>query len=344
MAILLVPPTRISTENPEWPKLMAKEAQAFRAERLQSLGGASLPEGGPLEVQSVPWSGAQDAILYTTLVLAPKTPKPTVWGRWAVLVRAQDCLHMGAWWQWEKTLPGIPQGGKEAEGGVLRTEARGLAPEGQGTTGWQVEIRGKGAARFQDWMEVALADSLLEQKKIVIHNSSRFFCSWSGVPPPKPLAKTLSYPARPHGVFHLRFHSTAPLDRWPLGQGTVGFSGGVFGEGRTPEPKSIAPNTTLALGPVLGLSVKLVEAVSAPLGGTLQVIKRQGRWIYLNRGRAWGLTIGQWLVTPGGAKMHVVQFAPGETTPDVAIAYLRSEKDPVKAGDTVQMDPTVFKE
>ncbi len=76
-----------------------------------------------------------------------------------------------------------------------------------------------------------------------------------------------------------------------------------------------------------------------------KIVRRFGSWVYLNRGRAYGLTIGTRLVGENNSKLHIIRYAPyleGEI--DSAVAFIRHEnKDiPLQVGDVLKIDQTVY--
>ena len=84
------------------------------------------------------------------------------------------------------------------------------------------------------------------------------------------------------------------------------------------------------------------------------VIKVYGAWAYLDKGRAWGLEMGDrlWFDVNGRrVKGHVVQyFGPGlrlrsprdRKVTEGAILFIRTGQHSVHIGDTFEFDPTVF--
>jgi hypothetical protein len=82
----------------------------------------------------------------------------------------------------------------------------------------------------------------------------------------------------------------------------------------------------------------------------IRVVKKWGAWVYLNKGRSYGLNIRDRLVLGDDIGLHVVShYSSAEQIMDQdhlihdgAIAYVRKGQDKIKLGDVVLFDPTTY--
>jgi hypothetical protein len=175
--------------------------------------------------------------------------------------------------------------------------------------------------------------------------------AWPAKVPGAPARKSV-HPRRAHRVVRARVRlpdadpTTVPIGppTWPRTSYEIAVAGGVFGEKRDTlvaspspggppvpfDPSAMADAATRALGPLVH------ELEEAPF----RITRRQARWVYIDRGRAYGLEIGTHLVGPGGSKLHVIHFAPDDAGVDAAVALVRDENAdaPLKPGDVLSVD------
>lgn len=114
---------------------------------------------------------------------------------------------------------------------------------------------------------------------------------------------------------------------------------------------SIAPQLR---APPLVQKLFLTEKAQLKLADRPQVAKIRGAWVYLDRGRAWGLELDDRLYLQDGerrVKGHVVGFfgpqlgivSPrGYPVHEGAIVFIRKGQRAVKIGDSLNFDPTRF--
>ena len=76
----------------------------------------------------------------------------------------------------------------------------------------------------------------------------------------------------------------------------------------------------------------------------IRIAKREGRFVTVERGLAYGLRIGMHLVGPDGAKLHVIRFDNKSGFEDAAILLIRADSKgkPLAEGSNLQLDPTIF--
>jgi hypothetical protein len=142
---------------------------------------------------------------------------------------------------------------------------------------------------------------------------------------------------------------TKSTKEWPKVKGRAQIWGGVLSE---PLPDLFQDTQAEPMRPSewgKKIHAQLEPQLWSLEQGPLKVLRREGRWIYLSKGRASGYKIGMHLLGPGGAKLHVIQAlgAPptkGPREAESAVALLREEakETPLKAGDSVWLDPAQY--
>ena len=290
--------------------------------------------------------------------------------RLGALVWKKDCLFAGATWEkGAKPLGGLPKE-LEASPAAALAAAMKRAPLETNTVRWETQAQGIWAKRLQPVLEIVGGERLAAKGVPVNASVSRLACKWiaaeevpvksapaaapAAAPTAAPTTQTPnSYPRRAHRMVYATIRegilksgsARASEATWPRAAYETVWTGGVFGERR--EPIGASAKEPLPFAPVA-----IADAVAAKIPATLhdvraqtfRVTRRQGRWVFLDRGRAYGLEIGTHLKGPGTARLHVIQFETGDTEPDVAIALVRSEDlaNPLKPGDVLAFDPTQY--
>jgi|GEM_PF-628304 len=76
----------------------------------------------------------------------------------------------------------------------------------------------------------------------------------------------------------------------------------------------------------------------------IRIAKREGRFVTVERGIAYGLRIGMHLVGPDGAKLHVIRFDNKSGLEDAAILLIRADSKvkPLAEGSNLQLDSTIY--
>jgi hypothetical protein len=229
-------------------------------------------------------------------------------------------------------------------GGEKIVQAKSRTFDLANTYRFEPVFSGPFASRGVRLLEIMGGEALAGARIPAVSSLGRGWCDAEFTPDFK-RTQVATYPARAHRILTGQWQeNTEGKPRpWPQTRGSFWLSSGTFGERKETvleqkefqnfSPATISAELVKKLG---GLTHKLTDT-------EFTIIKREGRWVYLDRGRAFGLEIGAHLVARG-AKLHVIQYAPEEKDFDVAIALVRDENaaEPLKVGDKVSFDLTKY--
>jgi hypothetical protein len=330
------------------------------------------------------WNGPRDALLGSVFLLPSGKVQASEFSRVVFFVWRDDCLLAGANWEpGTAPLRGMPTEAQRGGGSLAQQSARSpggrsplrwessatgphskrlsllfeaiggeqLAAGGEVVNASLARLACKWIPPRQEPLAAAATPNSVSSNAEVTSDSKEKAApsaplSWPAVVP-TPAVRKPDFPRRAHRVVRAELTFSGPGDAWPGAVANVFTTDGVFGsrketlvgadpEGKTSPfaPVSLAQAAARALAP----SVHDVRQTS------FAVVRRRGRWLYLNRGRAYGLEIGTHLIGPGGAKLHIIQFAPDDKGVDVGIALVREEAlaSPLKEGDVLTFDGTEF--
>lgn len=363
MAFLILLPPLLHAENPELPRAFQAQAEKlFVGERAALGAGAPVawPKTlkAPVGARLYEWKGDFDAVLAGTWWFdRGEAAKPFLSA--TTLIRRADCVVLGQRVvRTETSAPvSFPEGTLIPPVALSEIAARKL--KNSTTFRFQTRFRGDHEDRFAHLAEVVGSEVLAARGLPVNASFLREACAQSESGENK-------YPSRTHRLLRLeieREESAKATQQqqaaargkaskggvkslstdWPTVRGRLVILSGVFGQATNAEDWSIpAPFAPRSL---IEAALPRIDASSHDLSQlSFRVTKREGRWIYLDRGRAYGLEIGMHLLGPRNSKLHVIHFAPGESGADVAVALLRREGDggKVAPGDTIGIDQTQY--
>lgn len=346
-AVLVALPPYVVSENIEATNLLAASSEAYRKKQLEELGAQTLlrkeDKGAFRGTLLYSWKENFSAILQTTYIVSAGKVQSKEFARVSSLIRREDCIHLGSKIEIEGDAPtGTPRSALSKNNNLRSVIGRTF--ETVSPIRLDTELTGTLATRFAPIYDALMSEDLSAQSLPVNAWTARLACKWA----PKsidlgPLKN--DYPARAHRVLITRLTLSGKETDWPKAVGHAFFHNGIFGEPSKPvfEWKKETP-----LNPSEFTSIIVTESKNIAHNmkqESFRVLKRDGRWVYLDRGRAYGLQIGMHLLGPNGSELHVIQF--NKTTdenPDVAIAFVRKESssNPVKSGDSVTFDLRPF--
>ena len=342
-SFLYVPAPTYITENPELAAKRNTALTAWTSSLLPLLGNPA--ETGKSErgafrgARTFTYSGSDSAVLAVYALTMPGKIQSTEFIRVAALIRQKDCVLLGSTWQVEMPLSStdIPSFLKQTSPTLQSVKSR--TPRLSSSFQFKGVAEGSFASRSQVLFDLIGGERMAAKGYAVDSATSRMSCAAAG-----PVSN--AYPAKPHRLVIGRFQFLNPIaGAWPQALSRVEWNAGVFGEKKQPLFESKTP---VLWDPDVLLSAsafKVLEESAHDMNRPLfKVIKREGRWVFLDRGRAFGLEIGMHLQSNGGATMHVIHFAPAELQADVAVALVREEKleNKVKVGDEITFDNTIF--
>ena len=374
-AVLLALPVEIVGDNPEAQVFLKSELLSYRASQLSSLNLADptekLDKGGMRGAEKYSWPGTDSLLLHTAFLLPAGTIQNKEVIRVTTLVRQKDCIHLGSRWEIRGTNF-VPSTLNLAEGSALLLEIAKRTFKETNTLKLDTQVAGPFGSRARFLLDAMAAEQLGAQGFPVNTSISRIACQTAAAAPNVPGSSValapIQYPARSHRTLVVRLSIDARDPKknadWPQIKGTGAIFSGIFGDKST--DLFSVPNFENFNPPKLIADMrKAVPVVSHDLRtASFKVLKRKGRWIFLDRGRAFGLEIGMHLQGPGKSEMHIIHFAPGASSqdvepggqsnvqpkiqpdvqPDVAVALLRKEDSaaPLKPGDLISIDSTTF--
>lgn len=344
-AALVALPPRIITDTAEVAPQLKAAASDYLKKQLQSLQLSTptqtIKNGGFRGTEIYSWNFDYEGILQTVFIVDGGKVQTKEFVKLTVLVRRDDCMHLGSSWEFSGTaLRGNPEVSRPTN---IADIAR-RTPSQVSTVRLDSSFIGPRAERFSTLYDAIVAEEYASKATPVNSFASRLACKWNenGTKLKAPLQ---TYPARSHRVLVSRLVLEGAPGTWPQAKGNALLHNGVFGEAARPvfEVKQFE---LFAPTELLKKIVAVSNAVSHDLRqDTFRILKRKGRWVYLDRGRAYGLEIGAHLTGPDGAALHVIQFTGSEAdSPDVAVAYIRKEDAarPLKQGDALTFDNTVY--
>jgi hypothetical protein len=345
---LALPPTEHISESAEVRFVRAKEAQEFRNTQKKMLGVSAkalvtLSSGAFRGTEVVPWDEKYNGIVYTAFVYPKDKNQSVEWLRLVALIRQTDCVLMGATWEWPgMALKDAPESLKG--GGEKILQAKNRTFDLANTYRFEPLFSGPFASRGIRLLEIMGGEALAGARIPAVSSLGRGWCDAEFTPDFK-RTQVATYPARAHRILTGQWQENTDGKKrsWPQARGSFWLSSGTFGERKETvfeqkEFQNFSPAT------ISNELVKKLSGLTHKLTDTeFTIIKRDGRWVYLDRGRAFGLEIGTHLVARG-AKLHVIQYAPEEKEFDVAIALVRNENvaEPLKVGDKVSFDLTKY--
>lgn len=348
MPFLILPPTFMITENPEVSLAVKNSALTYQNNLLNQLGVTNAQEqvniskGGYRGTRIFSWNKTFDAYLSTYFLFPVGKSQVKEFFHSASLVRYQDCLQLGGVWNVINHIEPFPiQDSKLSIENIANRRFSDKSPvKVNSFYDFQAEDR------ISNLLDIFLGEKLASEGVLNVTNLSRIVCKGNYLPNLKSQTN-LEFPARPHLLIIVELISEFAQKKksWPDVTYRVSLNSGVFGEknkeffyDKTPtpfQPEKISEKIFSKIMPELH-DLKTME---------FKVIRRYRGWVYLDRGRAFGLEIGTRLIGPSNSKLHVIRYIPevkGEIDSSVAFIRYEDEKRPIVVGDILKIDPTLF--
>ena len=365
MPVLMVPPTLSIPFNAEKLVEHRPAMDEFRTE-LAALWNGTLTEeikaGAFRRTQIYSWQLPFDGLLQTYFIY-PKaeSSKGKELARIAALFKRDSCQLLGSVVVWGADyLQYIPK----TEKSDTLTRLKESAQRGSSASKSPIRLSSDGRSYWGTsiaWITESFLAEQLASKDLIVHSDlSGLACL---------RARTLSDSANENtnssSELPSKLSAGTPILRRGHRQVRLVLEGSKTSEGKPwPSVKvrySYIPlplNIQLAesRGGELPLSEfspqKIVQSVDQNLesllhdlkAASIPVVGRDGRFVTVERGLAFGLRIGMHLVGPQGEKLHVIRFDKSRGLADAAILLIRSEqKDaPLKIGDPLKIDESVY--
>lgn len=344
MPFFILPPLEFVADNKEIPAQMRQQAQDYQKTLLQQLNvGAEvlkITTGSYVGTTIYQWDQKFTGILTSKFYFSKGASFKQEIARSATLLKQDDCSHLSSIWSIgnKNAFPfPIQNSPSSLQEGLQRT-LKNVSPIKIDLTAESLD------KRFWKIFQTVLSQQFSSQNIPLLTSEGRFYCKMPNQKNVK-LDQVSEYPARPHRLIELTVTKKSLEKNILKIDSIVQMNSGVFGQKKI---ETVEKQSNIDFVPE-SFSQNLVNKVIPQLDDLTQaefkIIRRFGSWVYLNRGRAFGLNIGMRLVGPGNSKLHVIRYAPyyeGEF--DVCVAFIRHEsKDvPLAEGQLLKLDQTIY--
>ncbi len=337
------------SENPETASATLARAKAYQEQLLQQLGLGKNQEQPPITkgayrgTRIFIWNKNYNAYLPSYFIFPTGLKQSNEFLETASLVRHADCMHLGSVWQ-IKNKAFVPIQLENSNANMSQIADRNFADKSPVRLDSFYNFRAE--YRIQNILESFIGENLAAKGVQNLTNLSRIACK--GIYAKEFLVdKALEYPARAHRdiIINISASLLQEKETWPKVTYKAQLNSGVFAE---KHEDLIAEKNENYFNPPQ-ISQQIIEKVLPNLQDLkldeFKIIRRYRGWVYLNRGRAYGLKIGMRLVGPNHSTFHIIRYLPevnGEI--DSCIAFIRYEdkEKPIVVGDILKMDPTLF--
>jgi hypothetical protein len=361
----MVPPTLSVPFNAE--KLVEHRARMdeFRAELISLWNGTLKDEiktGAFRRTQIFDWQLPYDGLLQTYFIY-PKaaTSKGQELARIASLFKRETCQLLGSVVIWGTDyVQYIPKAEKSDSVTRLKESAQRLRPSARSP----VRLTSEGHSYWGTslaWITESILGEQLASKDLVVHSDlSGLACLRAksvsksvGEDKVSSVASTSKDPAfernlrRGHRQVRLVIEGSKASNSqlWPSVKARYTFIplplNVQLAERRGGELTS-AEFSPRAIGQSIAQNLEsMLHDLNEP---SIPIINRDGKFVTVERGLAFGLRIGMHLEGPQGEKLHVIRFDKSRGMVDAAILLIRNEKNdsPLKVGDQLKIDESTY--
>ncbi|MFZ9519706.1 MAG: hypothetical protein ACO3A4_04445 [Silvanigrellaceae bacterium] len=355
MPLLFVPPTQVIPYEAERLVKHQKVMSEFRAGLVKlwnASPGEEIKVGAFRNSRFYDWQESFDGLLQTYFVFPGGSKFDSgELARIAVLIRKDSCQLLGSnivWGsEWSATLPSGLAG---QDANRLKEAAARKFDNLRSPVRLSLETFGYWGPALAWLSESALAEKL-SSDGLVVHSDLSGLACFKEIK--KSDKKGEASPAKQNDVgvvlkkghrqVKVRLQGLRPKEpqKWPMMSGKIGFIALPFNstlkarELSTEKPEPFHPERIAGM-----VSQELSSMVHSLTEKNIKVIKREGRFVTVDRGLAYGLKIGMHLTGPGGSELHVIRFEPSKSNEDSAILLIRKESnsDPLAAGASLLID------
>jgi hypothetical protein len=366
MPLLFAPPVQVVPFDAERGVEHRKAMEDFRAQVLalwQTNPKEEITQGGFRGSRIMEWNGSFDAVVKTYFVFPmPAQGRRGEVARIASLFRKDSCQMLGSvtvWGsEWTNSLPANIE--KMDWTRLKDAPARTFSPRKS-----PVRISSDGQGYWGSAMawigESHLSEKLASEGVIVHSDLSGIGCFRESAQPiqgkrsdEQEKTETSSSAAVPpanakraHRQLKVVLSGAAgkPPSVWPTVQGYFSILSLPFNEPSLKQKKeSISPAPFAPPSLAQTMASQIVPLLHSLDEKNILISKRDGKFVTVERGLAYGLRIGMHLVGPDGARLHVIRFATRSGLEDAAILLIRKDSNatPLAAGAQLQLDPAVY--
>ncbi len=357
MPVLIVPPLSFVTENAEVRLLpgMQQRAASYQENLLRQLGFTQNQEqqlissGAYGGTRIFSWNKPYSAYLSTSFVFPLGPLQKQEFLHSAMLVKMEDCVSLGGVWEVKIPLFPLVNSLQKIEDLSNRT-FRTVSPVKTNTV-FSFDPKD----RMAYVLDLLLGEKFSAKGVASVTNFSRLVCQGEFFVNQKKDTPVIT--SQQEGVQGTRAHKLVLVEFlspvrwrkegavWPLVSFKVQLNSGVFSE----KNKNLWEEKKFSEFHPEKISTDIVEKVLPELQDfnvlEFKIIRRYRGWVYLDKGRALGALVGMRLVGPGKAQLHIIRYTPEtEGVMDASVAFIRDEDDkrPLRVGDILKVDPTVF--
>jgi hypothetical protein len=369
MPLLLVPPTQVVPYDAERQMRHSKIMDEFRAEVVKLWNAASTGEtkfGAFRRTRSYTWNESFDGLLQTYFIF-PNSGKvnETELARVAVLFRQENCQMLGSRVIWGAAWANaLPQGIRKQDLSEFKTAATRKFDVPKSPVRLSIESYGYWGPSMA-WLTEAIVGEKLSAAGLPVHSDLsglacfREFQNSNKEKEQQGNQKTegtagQTAPAKSDEIVLKKGHRQLKVklagvkpkapDKWSEVSGQFQIMSLPFNSLRksvslSPTQQKFDPDKIADL-----VGAEMTAFVQPLKESQIKVSRREGRFVTIERGIAYGLRIGMHLSGPEGSKLHVIRFQPATDTDDAAILLIRQEsaEKPLAAGAVLQIDKTQY--
>jgi hypothetical protein len=369
MPFLLVPPTQVVPFDAERVVRHRKTMDEFRAEvaKFWNLSGTEETKFGAFRnARKSSWSESFDGLLQTYFIFPNSgQSSDTELARIAVLFRKDNCQMLGSRVVWGTAwASALPQGMQKQDLSGLKAAAARKTDLPKSPVRLSVESFGYWGPSMA-WLTEAVVGERLSADGFIVHSDLSGLACFRETPE---TANTAGKPAsqagtaaqqqpltakndppllkRGHRQLKIRLSGVQPKapDKWSEISGQVQLLSLPFNSTRksvslTPASQKFNPDKLAELA-----AAEINSFVQPLKDSQIKVTRREGRFVTVDRGMAYGLKIGMHLTGPDGSKLHVIRFQPSSEIDDAAILLIRKEspQKPLASGAILEIDKTEY--
>lgn len=378
MPVLLMPPPQVIPFDPEKAVFHQKRMDEFRSE-IAKLWNATTQEetkfGAFRRARSYAWSESFDGLAQTYFLYPAfaKTNENEL-AKIAVLFRKDNCQLLGSSVIWGTTwASSLPTELPQLELSQLKSAVTRKTPTGKSPIRLSLDAVGYWNFPLAWLTEAYVSERLAAEGLVVQSDLAGLACyretrsksdastlqkdplSQSQTSDKKPTddspntASVLPQWKRGHRQVKIKIQGYAPRNpqKWPQISGLINYlslplnlSRKVITLAKEKEEIPFHPDK---------IATQVRDEVRKSVHDVLnekniKVSRREGRFVFVERGLAYGLKIGMHLTGPDGAALHVIQFDRSSQFDDAAVLLIRKESpnNPIVEGSPLRVDSTSF--
>ena len=344
MAYFILPPPQIMADSQEVPQSVLLQAKQYQKQLMSQLNISSsvfkVTKGAFVGTEIFNWNEKINGILMTSFVYEKGKGFQKEILKTATLLKQENCQHLGSLWNYTDKNK-IPFTINQSLKNISDFPKRVFSNVSPVKINFQLQLQQK---RFENFAQLIFVEGFSQKNIPLVSSGGRLYCKAEFDLSMKTQQITET-PAKPHRLIELALNEMKKTKGPSKVTTRVEFHSGVFGQMK----ESLSEKNENSEFDLEKISLNLVEKTLPNLDKLneteFKIVRRFGSWVYLNRGRAFGLKIGMRLKGPNKASLHIIRYAPKlEGELDSSIAFIRheSQESPLKLEDVVKLDPKIY--